>query len=934
MRRNGLIKRTLIAALAFVLVLSNTLCLYADEVEEPAPDAVTEEQGPEDGAGAPEEEPEESPSEEPSEPQEEEDTPAPEEPEEHKDPEEQKEPEEQKDPEEQKEEPEKVSKITVNNPLLSFGTVTTSDSPRPLSFTVTNEGETDVSLGWSQTDTTGIFAVNMPSNVNIPLSPGSGVQGSVEIVKSAVSTGDFSTTLIFSDLNKEGSRAKIDVSIRIEKNKPKVTRVRISPDSVSVRQGGEADFKAYVEGENDPDTSVSFSVRGQSSSDTWIDNAGTLHVSSDEGAGSLTVIAVSDQDTSYKDTAAVNIAKDKFVVNADVYPSDAGYVNGRGTFNSGDRTTLTAFAEKGYEFSEWVTKDGDHVSYSASFTTDKITSDLNYKAEFKESGYEIKVKSCDKDMGTVEGGGLVDKGDSVTIEANPKKGYYFYGWYEHDKLVSKDKKLKIKNIKKNHTYVAYFSKDKYVISIAPSPKEGGSVTGGGEFKKGDSTVIKASPAAGYHFKGFVINNNVVSEKSEYKIKDIDRDLSVAAYFEKDGAKNHTIKSGVANKGGAISPSGETSVTEGTSITYSIAPDNGFGILTVAVDGVKIGAVSSYTFENVKEEHTISVAFAPKENAVNDVKMDKIISTAEADAIAVDKLKKASKNEEGRESVAITPEEYQRMKEEEAKASEADTETLTVTPEQNLIGMDDTDDLGDVVNAYNPDTAEGVYQSLDITRETAEKLIDSGADDILIEEAFELGYLDILINNEYVVPGDEDNILTGNRTVSNLQEIIRAALTKEDKLKMLEGKEVVLSFTISGAENPGDFEKEMAKGAAGVNIDKYLYITLMKSVDGVPSLVEELSKEMEIVLEIPKEYRDSTKEFCLVRNHNGQVDVLSDLDDDPDTITVRTDRFSPYALGHLSGSSLSRILVGAAVAIAILLLIVMIFSKALAGQRRR
>ena len=931
MRRNGLLKRTLIAALAFVLVLSNTLCLYADEVDNPEPAA--EEQLPDD-AGAPEEEPGSEPggepdnapsgepSEEASEPQDEEDQ---------EEPEEQKKPEK---PEEEEEEPAKVSKITASNSVLSFGTVTTSDSPRPLGFSITNEGETEVSLGWSQTDTTGIFAVNMPSNVSIPLSPGTGVQGSVEIMKGDMATGDYSTTLIFTDLNKEGSQAKIDVSIRIEQDKPKVTKVRISPGSVSVRQGGEVEFRANVEGVNNPDTGVSFSVNGQSSSDTWIDNTGTLHVSSEEGAGSLTVVAISDQDSSYKDTAAVNIAKNQYVVNADVYPSESGYVNGKGTFNRGDRTTLTAFPETGYSFDEWLTSDGEHVSYSASFTTDKITSDLKFKAKFKESGYEIKVKTNDKDMGTVDGGGLVDKGDSVTIEAKPKKGYYFYGWYEKDKLVSKDTKVKIKNVRKNHTYVAYFSKDKFVISVAPSPGEGGSVTGGGEFKRGESTVVKAFPASGYHFKGFVINNNVVTDKPEYKIKDIDRDLSVSAYFEKDGAKNHTIKSGVANKGGAISPSGETSVTEGTSITYAIAPDNGFGILTVAVDGVKIGAVTSYTFENVKEEHTISVAFAPKEDPVNEVEMDKIITTAEADAIAVDKLKKASKNAEGRESTVITPEEYQRMKEEEAKASEGDTKTLTITPEQNLIGMDDTDDLGDVVNTYNPDTAQGVYQSLDITRETAERLIDSGADDILINEAFELGYLDILINNEYVVPGDEENVLTGNRTVSNLQEIVRAALTKEDKLLMLEGKEVVLSFTISGAENPGDFEKEMVKGASGVSIDKYLYITLMKSVDGVPSLVEELDKEMEIVLEIPKEYRDSSKKFCLVRNHNGEVDVLEDLDNNPDTITVRTDRFSPYALGHLSESGLSKILVGAAVAIAILLLIVVIFSKALAGQRRR
>ena len=781
----------------------------------------------------------------------------------------------------------------------------------------------------------------MPSNVNIPIDPGAAVQGSVEIIKDKLGTGDYSTTIIFSDLNNTGAQAKTEVSIRVEKAGPRVDKVRISPGSISIRQGKSTQFKASVEGENNPDTSVSWSLEGADSGDTYIEGDGTLYVAGNEGASSFTVIAVSDADTSVKNTAVVNVAaaeKERYVVNADVDPSDAGYINGRGTFNKGDRTTLTAVAYDGYKFKEWVTSDGGHVSSSASFTTDPIDKDLYYKALFKENGYEIKVKTSDSAKGTVEGGGFVEKGDDITIKAKPKSGYYLVGWYEKDKLISKDEKLKIKNVKKAHTFTAEFSKEKYVVVAAASPKEGGTVTGGGEFKKGETTVVKASNAQGYHFKGFVINNNVVSENPEYKIKDIDRDINITAWFEKDGAKNHKIVSGVANKGGAISPSGEISVTEGSTITCSIAPDNGYGILAVAVDGVQIGAVSSYTFENVKGNHSISVAFAPKENSVNDVKMDKIISTAEAKAIAVARLEKARKDSEERESRVITPEEYQKYLEEEAAAkaaeTEADTQTLSVAPEQNLVGMDDADGLGESVNTYNPDTAVGVYQALDITEETAEMLIDSGADAILINEAYELGYLDILINNEYMVPGDEGDILEGNNTVHNLQEIIRAALTKEDKLKLFKGNDVMLSFTISGAENPGAYEKEVMKGASGVKVDEYLYITLMKSVDGVPSLVEKLDTEMEITMEIPENLRDSSKSFCIVRNHNGEVDVLEDQDDDPNTITIKTDRFSPYAIAHHSGPGSNVIIVGATVAATLLLLITAIFVNVLGKKKKR
>ena len=944
MIKRSLIKRTAMILLSFVLAASNSVCLYADE-------DITG-NGTQEGEGVMQENREDGPSESvPSESDPSESVPSESDPSESA-------PSEAASTESSstesastesgeggngEDEPAAdVYKITVDNTRISFGTVNPSDTPRPLSFTVTNEGTEEVLLGWSQTDTEGLFVLNMPSNVNIPIQPSQAIQGSVEIGNRKLSPGDYSTTLMFKDLDHMESTATIDVSLRVENTKPVITRVSVTPDNVSLRQGNGTKFSASVEGENSPDTSVRWEVQGNNSSGTGIDSNGSLTIASDETAGSVKVVAISRQDESFSDSAVVNIAKDKYTVNADVYPSEAGYINGRGTFNGGDTTTLTAVANKGYEFSEWLTKDDAHVSYSASFTTDRIDRDLRYKAVFIETGYEIKVKSGDKHRGTVKGGGYVEKGGSVWIEAKPKDGYRFNGWYEKDRLVSRDEaKLKITNVKKEHTFTAEFAKERYVVSVSASPSEGGTVTGGGEYKNGESASIKAKANEGYRFKGYVLNNQIVSTSPDYKIKNIDRDLSITAYFEKEGAVNHTITAGVANKGGAITPSGDISVTKGNSITFTIAPDNGYAVLMVAVDGVQKGAYNSYTFENVNKNHTISVAFAPKQESVNDVKMDKIITTEEARAIAVAELKDAEEGTEGRSSKIITPEEYAALKKAqeaglsaETGAAEGDVEVITVPQEQNLIGMDDTDNLGTVVDIYNPDMAKGVYQSLDITEETAEKLIDGGGDDILINEAYELGYLDILINNEYVVPGEEEDVLNGNRTVKNLQEIIKSALTKEDKLKMIEGKEVVFSFTISGVESPGEFEKHMLQGADGVKVDEYLYITLMKTVDGVPSLVEELDKEMEIVMEIPESLRDKGKKFCIVRNHYGEVDVLHDLDDDPDTITIKTDRFSPYALGHESGFGIGNIAIFIAIAAALLVLIIGVVSARKSSSKVR
>ena len=70
---------------------------------------------------------------------------------------------------------------------------------------------------------------------------------------------------------------------------------------------------------------------------------------------------------------------------------------------------------------------------------------------------------------------------------------------------------------------------------------------------------------------------------------------------------YTIKA-TAGTGGSISPSGNVSVREGRDQTFTITPDKGYAVANVKIDGKSIGAVKSYTFENVRRTHTIEVIF--------------------------------------------------------------------------------------------------------------------------------------------------------------------------------------------------------------------------------------------------------------------------------------------------------------------------------------
>ncbi len=71
----------------------------------------------------------------------------------------------------------------------------------------------------------------------------------------------------------------------------------------------------------------------------------------------------------------------------------------------------------------------------------------------------------------------------------------------------------------------------------------------------------------------------------------------------------------AGNGGSIEPSGTVAVPRGDSQTFSITADSGCVITSVMVDGTNEGAISSYTFENVSENHTISAIFTSEQPTI-------------------------------------------------------------------------------------------------------------------------------------------------------------------------------------------------------------------------------------------------------------------------------------------------------------------------------
>lgn len=113
-----------------------------------------------------------------------------------------------------------------------------------------------------------------------------------------------------------------------------------------------------------------------------------------------------------------------------------------------------------------------------------------------------------------------------------------------------------------------------------------------------STRVKANTA--YKWRFTPADGNYTALSGEIEL-----------YYKPNGGNqygtDHTIRAS-AGANGTISPAGWTSVGEGGEQTFTITPDAGYAVAKVLVDGRSVGAVTSYTFRNVTQDHTIEAVF--------------------------------------------------------------------------------------------------------------------------------------------------------------------------------------------------------------------------------------------------------------------------------------------------------------------------------------
>ena len=262
----------------------------------------------------------------------------------------------------------------------------------------------------------------------------------------------------------------------------------------------------------------------------------------------------------------------------------------------GSTVTIKATPNEGFRFAHW--KDGNRKKHPEQQLTVRVTGDQTYKAVFKGAEPEVVIAADTWLGGTVTCNGIevtptTDSfllGQTLHLKAEPKTGYFFWGWYVNGIFTSLDMECEVQakglTAKSERcTVTAAFKPYEVVCLPVASPAGGGSVRASRVFtERGAEVELKAQASPGYVFTGwYSAAGELESTEPEFTCRLMRSHVHVA-HFEERSYEVSAVPA-VAGDGGALIENRSAGWVEGAGVV-----DAGYSA------NLSAHALSGYTFE--------------------------------------------------------------------------------------------------------------------------------------------------------------------------------------------------------------------------------------------------------------------------------------------------------------------------------------------------
>lgn len=229
----------------------------------------------------------------------------------------------------------------------------------------------------------------------------------------------------------------------------------------------------------------------------------------------------------------------------------------------------------------------------------------------------VKLRTNSNTQGYIIPSGITEipYGASQNVSFIPYAGSHIDSVYVNGRYIGRDTHYMFTNICADSSIYVAFALDTFTIQASASPH--GNITPSGtlHLPYGSVQTYNITPETGYCIDSVFVNNEYIGNDSIYTFTYVSENASIHATF-----KHQTFNVwAIAHENGSITPEDTSVVIYDTDLELTITPDEYYKIADVYVDGISVGAVSSYKLTHITKDVMVEAFF----------KLDSVTLTATA-----------------------------------------------------------------------------------------------------------------------------------------------------------------------------------------------------------------------------------------------------------------------------------------------------------------
>ena len=243
-----------------------------------------------------------------------------------------------------------------------------------------------------------------------------------------------------------------------------------------------------------------------------------------------------------------------------------------------------------------------------SFTLTDIQADQAVDVTFRLLEFEVTGAAGENGDIDSEGATVVTYGSDLGFTATPDTGYQVDTWsVDGAEAQTGGDSFTLTDIQADHSVDVTFRLLEFEISSSADLNGTIDPDGSTTVTYGSDLDFSADPDTGYQVDKWCVDGTEVQTGGEsFTLTDIQAGHTVDVTFR---LLEFDIR-GTAGSNGAISPEGDTTVTYGSDLEFTAAPQGEYLVRIWSVDGeqVQIGG-DTYRLTNIKDDHSVDVSFS-------------------------------------------------------------------------------------------------------------------------------------------------------------------------------------------------------------------------------------------------------------------------------------------------------------------------------------